>query len=153
MTDANLTLQRLAMDHPLGGKIEPSVAATSAALDALAQQVGISDRYQMAAGIIRIAVTKMVASIREISISRGYDPRECVLVAFGGAGPMHATAIAEELGIEKILIPQIPGNFSAWGLLSSDIRHDLAETVLLDLQQDNMEQVQNGHIALAPTGP
>ena len=96
----------------------------------------------MAAGIIRIAVTKMVASIREISISRGYDPRECVLVAFGGAGPMHATAIAEELGIEKILIPQIPGNFSAWGLLSSDIRHDLAETVLLDLQQDNMEQVQ-----------
>ena len=142
VTDANLTLQRLAMDHPLGGKIEPSVAATSAALDALAQQVGISDRYQMAAGIIRIAVTKMVASIREISISRGYDPRECVLVAFGGAGPMHATAIAEELGIEKILIPQIPGNFSAWGLLSSDIRHDLAETVLLDLQQDNMEQVQ-----------
>ena len=141
VTDANLLLQRLAMQRPLGGKIAPSPRNVVSAVAELARQVGVSDAHEMAAGIIRIAVAKMVASIREISISRGHDPRECVLVAFGGAGPMHATAIADELSIEQVLVPKYPGNFSAWGLLTSDIRHDLAETLLLSLEQDNMARV------------
>lgn len=141
VTDANLLLQRLAMHRPLGGKIAPSPGKVSAAVEALARQAGVSDSHQMAAGIIRIAVAKMVASIREISISRGHDPRECVLVAFGGAGPMHATAIADELAITQVLVPKYPGNFSAWGLLTSDIRHDLAETLLLNLEQESMARV------------
>ena len=84
----------------------------------------------MAAGIVKIAITKMVSSIREISVARGYDPRECVLVAFGGAGPMHAAEVAQELHISSVMVPAFAGNFSALGLLTSDIRHDLVETVL-----------------------
>lgn len=141
VTDANLLLQRLAMHHPLGGKITPSTGNVGSAVEALARRVGVTDVHQMAAGIIRIAVAKMVASIREISISRGHDPRECVLVAFGGAGPMHATAIAAELAIKQVLVPKYPGNFSAWGLLTSDIRHDLAETLLLSLEKDSIARV------------
>ena len=130
VTDANLWLGRLAMRRRLGGRIAPTMDRVESAIEALARGAGIADSHRMAAGIVRIAVAKMVASIREISMSRGYDPRECVLMAFGGAGPMHATTVADELGIDQVLIPKFPGNFSAWGLLTSEIRHDFAETLL-----------------------
>jgi N-methylhydantoinase A len=130
VTDANLMMQRLALRKALGGKITPSVESVRPGMKALAKQVGVADEYKMAAGIVKLAVTKMVASIREISIARGYDPRECVLVAFGGAGPMHAVEVADELHIPSVLVPAFAGNFSALGLLTSDIRHDLVETIL-----------------------
>jgi N-methylhydantoinase A len=130
VTDANLMLQRLALRKALGGKIKPTVESVRPAMKALAKRVGVADEYRMAAGIVKLAVTKMVASIREISIARGYDPRECVLVAFGGAGPMHAVEVADELHIPSVLVPAFAGNFSALGLLTSDIRHDLVETIL-----------------------
>jgi N-methylhydantoinase A len=141
VTDANLMLQRLALSKPLGGKITPSVASVRSAMRALAKQIGLRDEFYMAAGIIKIAITKMVASIREISISRGHDPRECVLVAFGGAGPMHAVEVAEELHIPSVLVPPFAGNFSALGLLTSDIRHDLVETMLEQNRPEAMQRV------------
>src|SRR2546421_6859804 len=70
----------------------------------------------------------MTSAIREISIQRGYDPRDFTLIAFGGAGPMHALAMAEEIGIPRVLVPRHPGNFSALGLLASDIKHDDVRT-------------------------
>ncbi|MBI4241524.1 MAG: hydantoinase/oxoprolinase family protein, partial [Candidatus Rokubacteria bacterium] len=141
VTDANLLLQRLAMKKPLGGKIRPVREAVRPAIRSLADRVGVADEFVMADGIIRIAVAKMVASIREISIARGHDPRECVLVAFGGAGPMHATQIAEELGISDILVPPLAGNLSALGLLASDIRHELAQTLLARIEPPAMGRV------------
>jgi N-methylhydantoinase A len=77
---------------------------------------------------VRIAVARMTSAIREISIQRGHDPRDFTLVAFGGAGPMHALALADEIGIPRVLVPRHPGNFSALGLLASDIKHDDVRT-------------------------
>ena len=141
VTDANLWLGRLAMRRRLGGRIAPTMERVGSAIEALARGAGIDDTHVMAAGVIRIAVARMVASIREISMSRGYDPRECVLMAFGGAGPMHATTVADELGIDRVLVPKFPGNFSAWGLLTSEIRHDFAETLLVGCSADSIERV------------
>ena len=141
VTDANLQLGRLAMRRRLGGRIAPTMERVGSAVEALARSAGIDDPYRMAAGVVRIAIAKMVASIREISMSRGHDPRECVLMAFGGAGPMHATTVADELGIERVLVPKLPGNFSAWGLLASDIRHDFAETLLVGCNPDSIGRV------------
>jgi N-methylhydantoinase A len=82
----------------------------------------------LAEGIVTIAVARMTSAIREISIQRGHDPRDFTLIAFGGAGPMHALAMAEEIGIPRVLVPRHPGNFSALGLLAADIKHDDVRT-------------------------
>src|SRR5204863_7227623 len=82
----------------------------------------------LAEGVITIAVARMNSAIREISIQRGHDPRDFTLIAFGGAGPMHALAMAEEIGIPRVLVPRHPGNFSALGVLASDIKHDDVRT-------------------------
>jgi N-methylhydantoinase A len=79
---------------------------------------------------VRIAVTKMVGAIKEISIAKGHDPRDFVLVAYGGAGPMHAAFIAEELEMARVMVPPAPGNFSALGALISDLRRDFVRTRL-----------------------
>jgi len=78
--------------------------------------------------VITIAVARMTSAIREISIQRGHDPRDFTLIAFGGAGPMHALALAQEIGIPRVLVPRHPGNFSALGLLASQIKHDDVRT-------------------------
>jgi N-methylhydantoinase A len=82
----------------------------------------------LAEGIVTIAVARMTSAIREISIQRGHDPRDFTLIAFGGAGPMHALAMADEIGIPRVLVPRHPGNFSALGLLAADIKHDDVRT-------------------------
>lgn len=152
VTDANLILGRLALRRKLGGKIEPSDALVRPAIMAMAKQLGIADEHRMAEGIVRIAVAKMVSSIREISVARGYDPRECALVAFGGAGPMHATQIAEEIGIPRVVVPPFAGAFSALGLVASDIRHDLVETVLQPLVKEAMPRIRDAHVRLEDQG-
>jgi len=82
----------------------------------------------LAEGIVTIAVARMTSALREISIQRGHDPRDFTLIAFGGAGPMHALAMAEGIGIPRVLVPRHPGNFSALGLLAADIKHDDVRT-------------------------
>ena len=93
----------------------------------VAEQLGLDDEA-LAEGMLAIVNAKMADAMRTITIRRGIDPRDYSLVAFGGAGPMHAVALAEELDISEVIVPWAPGTFSAWGMLQSDIRHDLART-------------------------
>jgi N-methylhydantoinase A len=129
VTDANVVLGRIGAAKRLGGTIGIDRARARAAVAELATRMGGTLGVEaLAEGIVRIAVARMTSAIREISIQRGYDPRDFTLIAFGGAGPMHALAMAEEIGIPRVLVPRHPGNFSALGLLASDIKHDDVRT-------------------------
>jgi N-methylhydantoinase A len=129
VTDANVVLGRIGTSKRLGGSISVDAARARAAVASLAARMGGTLGVEaLAEGIVRIAVARMTSAIREISIQRGYDPRDFTLIAFGGAGPMHALAMAEEIGIPRVLVPRHPGNFSALGLLASDIKHDDVRT-------------------------
>jgi N-methylhydantoinase A len=129
VTDANVVLGRIGTTRRLGGSIADGAARARAAVADLAGRMGNPLGVEaLAEGIVRIAVARMTSAIREISIQRGHDPRDFTLVAFGGAGPMHALALADEIGIPRVLVPRHPGNFSALGLLASDIKHDDVRT-------------------------
>src|SRR2546425_7811019 len=129
VTDANVVLGRIGTRRRLGGSIALDPARARAAIADLAErQGGPLTVEELAEGIVTIAVARMTSAIREISIQRGHDPRDFTLVAFGGAGPMHALALSEGMGIPSVLVPRHPGNFSALGLLASDIKHDDVRT-------------------------
>jgi len=129
VTDANVVLGRIGGAKRLGGAISIDRERARGAVANLAARMGATLGVEaLAEGIVRIAVARMTSAIREISIQRGYDPRDFTLIAFGGAGPMHALAMAEEIGIPRVLVPRHPGNFSALGLLASDIKHDDVRT-------------------------
>ncbi|HEY7519101.1 MAG TPA: hydantoinase/oxoprolinase family protein [Methylomirabilota bacterium] len=129
VTDANVVLGRIGGARRLGGSIGIDSSAGRAAIAALGTRMGGRLSLEaLAEGIITLAVARMTSAIREISIQRGRDPRDFTLVAFGGAGPMHALALADEIGIPRVLVPRHPGNFSALGLLASDIKHDDVRT-------------------------
>ncbi len=129
VTDANVVLGRIGTTRRLGGSITLDAArARQAVTDLAARMDGKLTVDALAEGIVRIAVARMTSAIREISIQRGHDPRDFTLVGFGGAGPMHAMALADEIGIPRVLVPRHPGNFSALGLLASDIKHDDVRT-------------------------
>ena len=102
---------------------------------------GLAGEAALADGIIRIAVARMVGAIKEISIAKGHDPRDFVLVAYGGAGPMHAAFVAEELEMPRVIVPPAPGNFSAFGSLISDLRHDFVRTRLTQTRQGEFSEV------------
>jgi len=128
VTDAHLVLGRLDPAYFLGGDMELDVeAATRAIHERCALPLDITT-VEAANGIIEIANAAMVNALRLISVQRGYDPRDFVLVAFGGGGPVHANRLAAELGMRRILIPPSPGVFSAMGLLVTDLKHDFAVT-------------------------
>jgi N-methylhydantoinase A len=129
VTDANVVLGRIGGARRLGGSIIIDPLAARAAVADLATRMGGRLSVEaLAEGIITLAVARMTSAIREISIQRGHDPRDFTLVAFGGAGPMHALALADEIGLPRVLVPRHPGNFSALGLLASDIKHDDVRT-------------------------
>ena len=130
ITDANLVLGRLGSDSLLGGKIRLYSELARRALERLSAKLGGLDVNRLAEGLLQIAVTKMAGAIKEISVEKGHDPRDYVLVPYGGAGPMHAAAIADELGIGRILVPKYPGNLSALGLIASDVRHDYVRSCI-----------------------
>jgi N-methylhydantoinase A len=130
VTDANLLLGRLAPDSELAGGIALDVEAARAAVGALASSLGLGE-IETAAGILRVANQEMVRALRVVTVERGIDPRRFALLPFGGAGPMHAAAIAAELGIERILCPRAGGVLSALGLCASDRRRDTTRTVML----------------------
>jgi len=124
VTDANLFLGRLGKESKLGGWMDLDLNASTTVLDNLSKKLNIS-AVELAEGILSIINAKMADAIRTITVKEGIDPREFSLVAFGGAGSMHAVWLAEELDIKEIIVPNDPGTFSAWGMLQTDIRRDL----------------------------
>jgi N-methylhydantoinase A len=130
VTDANLILGRLPADAPLAGGIELDREAAQRAIDGLARELGL-DRDKCAHGIIRVANAEMVRALRVVTVQRGIDPRRYALLAFGGAGPLHAAEIAAELGIRKVLCPRASGVLAALGLVISPRRRDVQRTVML----------------------
>jgi len=147
VTDANLVLGRLSPEHSLAGLVALRPDLAEQALAQLAGQMGGIALPHLAEGIVRLAVARMATATREISVRRGYDPRDFTLVAFGGAGPMHACGLAAELGIARVLVPLSPGNFSALGLLTSDVRHDFVKTRIAlarDLAIGELERLFEG---------
>jgi len=130
VTDASLLAGHLDPGSPLAGGIALDRSAAVTALAALAAELGITVE-EAVAGTLRVAAVEMAQAVRVVTIERGIDPRELTLVAFGGAGPLHAAAIAAELGIERILAPAAAGVLSALGLAVSERRRDLVESVLL----------------------
>lgn len=131
-TDANLALGCINPGYFCGGTMQADMAGVDGALGKLADKLSI-DKQDVARGIIRLANNNMVNAIKLISINRGYDPRDFTLIAFGGGGAMHACALAKELEIKKVVIPNLSGVFSAWGMLLSDLRRDYLRTQIVEL--------------------
>ncbi len=129
VTDANLFLGRLVPEHFLGGNMPLHTEAVAKAMEALARQAGLS-APALAEGILEVANATMERAIRVISVERGYDPREFTLVAFGGAGGLHACQLARQLSIPRVLIPQNPGILSAVGMIRADVVKDYSITVM-----------------------
>ncbi len=140
VTDANLLLGRLDPDSRLAGGVALDVGAARTAVAALAAELGI-DALDAAEGIVRVANQEMVRALRVVTVERGVDPRGFALLPFGGAGPMHAAAIAAELGIERVLCPRAGGVLSALGLCASDRRRDTTRTVMLGGEDFSAERV------------
>lgn len=129
LTDAHVVAGTLPASLPLAGQLTLDADAARAVLEPVADQLGLPVRHA-ADGIVRLAVAQMTAAIRRVSVQRGIDPREYTLVAFGGAGPLHAGLLLREMGFRSVLIPRYPGLFAASGLTSTDIRVDDSRTVL-----------------------
>jgi N-methylhydantoinase A len=132
VTDAHLALGHLPSTRPLAGTLALSRALAEEVLSRLAKKLGMN-LSSAAQGILDVAEATMERAIRVISIERGYDPRDFVLVAFGGAGPLHAASLARKLGISKVLIPCYAGVLSALGLITADIVHTFVRSLLVPL--------------------
>ncbi|MBT6292280.1 MAG: hydantoinase/oxoprolinase family protein, partial [Rhodospirillaceae bacterium] len=128
VTDANLVLGRLAADRFLGGDMQLDASAAEAAIKKrIADPLGM-DVIAAADGILKIAATAMSYAVKAVSTERGLDAASFAMVAIGGAGPLHASDVAREIGMGRIIIPQAPGHFSAFGMLFSDLRYDYVRT-------------------------
>ena len=133
ITDANVVLGRLDPHNFLGGEIVLDADGARAGIERhVAKPLGM-DTVEAAQAILAIAISKMSLAVREVSVEKGYDPRDFVLVASGGAGPLHICAIARELHIPKVIVPLFPSHFSALGMLLADERHDFIRTFYCDL--------------------
>jgi N-methylhydantoinase A len=130
VTDANVVLGYLDPSSPLAGGVELDRSAAERAVATLGASLGLS-LEDTAAGIARVASAEMARAVRVVTVERGIDARELALVPFGGAGPLHAAAIADELGMDRVVVPYSSGVLSALGLVVSERRRDLAESALL----------------------
>jgi N-methylhydantoinase A len=141
ITDANLLLGRLNPEALLGVKGAADMEKIRRLmLEKIGRPLGL-DANQAAAAIVRIANDKMAGAVRMVSLARGHDPRDFVLFAFGGAGPLHAAAMAKELGIPKLLVPARPGITNALGCVVADLRHDFVNTVNKQVQDIDIDKV------------
>ncbi|MEO7938768.1 MAG: hydantoinase/oxoprolinase family protein [Burkholderiaceae bacterium] len=141
VTDANLYCGRLNAAYFLNGARPLYPQLAQAAMERLGHELGTTPEAA-ALGIIAIAEAHMANAVKLVSVERGLDPRDFTLVAFGGAGALHAVQLAEALAIERILIPPAPGNLSAMGLICADVRHDLTRTHVADLAALDVPKVQ-----------
>jgi N-methylhydantoinase A len=152
VTDANLLLGRLGVDRFLGGEMALDLSAAEAAM-----KTRIADPLEMemtaaADGILRIATTAMSYAVKGVTTERGLDVGDFALVAYGGAGPLHASAVARELGIAKVVIPRAPGVFSSFGMLFSDLRYDFVRTWFTSLEDAPFDEVEAIYTELEDEG-
>ena len=139
VTDANVVLGYLSRTHLLGGRLPIDAAAAEAAVRThVADRLG-SGVMEAAAGIVSVVNHAMAEALRIVSVERGHDAREFSLVAFGGAGPVHAAALAEELDIPEVIVPPIPGGFSALGLVTTDLRRDWSHTFYSPIESIDLD--------------
>jgi N-methylhydantoinase A len=129
VTDANTLLGRMDPDHFLGGEIKLKLAPARTSLQSLAKDMSLTPQ-ETALGILRVANVNIDRALRKVSVARGYDPRDFTLVAFGGAGPLHACPVAEALEIPRVLIPRHPGVLCAYGLLMADVLQEQSRSVI-----------------------
>ncbi|SMX45749.1 hydantoinase/oxoprolinase family protein [Maliponia aquimaris] len=148
VTDANIVLQTLNPVELLGGRMKVRRDMAVAAVQSLADRLGLG-LMETAQGIVSVVTANMAKAIRVISVQRGYDPRDYALMAFGGAGPLHAARLARDLDIAKVIVPPTPGTLCALGLLLTDLRADFAVSRLLDLTSEGTSGVEEGFAALA----
>jgi N-methylhydantoinase A len=132
VTDANLVLGRLNAERFLGGNMRLDRTLAEAAVGKVGGRLGLGV-VETALGIAAIADGAMSLAVRAVSVNRGVDPRDTTLIAFGGAGPLHAVAIAREISIPRVVVPKLPGNFSALGMLMAEWRQDFVRTLIGDL--------------------
>ena len=143
ITDANLILGRLNPDALLAVDEPVSLAQVRSVFEvAIGGQLGL-DAEDAAAAVLRIANDRMAGALRLVSLERGHDPRDFALFAFGGAGPLHASALARELGVPRLLVPARPGITNALGCLVADVRHDYVNTVNMPVSDLDMAQVRD----------
>jgi N-methylhydantoinase A len=141
VTDANVALGYLGTDGAWGGSIRIESALACDAVDRLAARLGLN-RMEMAEGILEIANANMIGALRLVSVQKGHDLRDFALLAYGGAGPVHAGRLAELLEIPRVIVPALSGEFSAFGGLVSDVRYDAVRTVLARLDEIDPERLE-----------
>ncbi len=142
ITDANLVLGRLNPDALLSVDNPVSLETVRELMqEQVGAQLGLEDAEATAAAIVQIANMNMAGALRLVSLARGHDPRDFALFAFGGAGPLHAVALAKELGIPKVLVPMRPGITNAVGCVVADVRHDYVNSINVPLALAEMDQV------------
>lgn len=152
VTDANLLLGRLGADRFLGGEMALDVAAAETAVRAhLAGPLGLSV-VEAAEGILQIAATAMSYAVKGVSTERGLDAASFTLVAYGGAGPLHASAVAREIGMGELIVPRAPGHFSAFGMLYSDLRYDYVHTWFKRLAEAPFEEIRDMYARMVDEG-
>jgi N-methylhydantoinase A len=152
VTDANLVLGRLAADRFLGGEMRLDAgAAEKAVRREIADPLGM-ELAPAAEGILRIAATAMSYAVKAVSTERGLDAAAFALIAYGGAGPLHASAIAREIGMRQLVVPRSPGHFCAFGMLHSDLRYDFVRSGFARLDDVSFDELERRFDALARQG-
>lgn len=140
VTDANLVTGRLSADYFLGGRMRLNVEKAKRAIERIAEPFGLLVT-EAALGILRLANANMQAALERVSVERGYDPRDFALVASGGAGGLHGTTLARDLQMRKVIVPRAPGQFSAWGMLMTDLRHDYIRTHVMPCDEEHLREI------------
>lgn len=140
ITDAFVLTGVLDPDYFLGGEIRLKPELAKVAFEKVAGRLRMTV-LDVATGVIRLATANMVNAMKLVSVRRGYDPRDFTIIAFGGGGPMFATALAKELGVRRVIVPRVPGVFSAWGMLMTDLRHDYIQTKVVRFDAEKLESL------------
>jgi N-methylhydantoinase A len=152
ITDANVVLGRISPMQFLGGEMTLDREGAFEALNSrVAKPLGLS-LERAASGILEIATASMANAVRHVTLERGLDPRDFTLVAYGGAGPLHAVNVARELSIGTVVVPQAPGHFSAFGMLQADLRRDYVLTAFMRLADVAMEDLESQYLQLQAEG-
>ena len=152
ITDAHVVLGRLAADAFLGGRMALDTAAATAAIGDHVATPLTMDVHTAALGVVAVGTAAMANAVRAVTTERGLDPRDFALVAYGGAGPLHAASVARELHVGRVVIPFAPGNFSALGMLMADFRRDFVQTYFTALEDVDIAQLEALYQSLETQG-